>query len=52
MAMMGERSVDYHRATVIERADDFAAQSLPEVRRRWCGAAQAQTTSASGSAER
>jgi conjugative relaxase-like TrwC/TraI family protein len=28
MAMMGERSVDYHRATVIERADDFAAQSL------------------------
>ncbi len=28
MAIMGERSVDYHRATVIERADDFAAQSL------------------------
>ncbi len=26
--MMGERSVDYHRATVIERADDFATQSL------------------------
>ena len=28
MAMMGANSVDYHRSTVIDRADDFAAQSL------------------------
>jgi conjugative relaxase-like TrwC/TraI family protein len=28
MAMMGAKSVDYHRATVVERADDFANQSL------------------------
>jgi conjugative relaxase-like TrwC/TraI family protein len=28
MAMMGQKSVDYHRATVIERADDFAPHSL------------------------
>jgi conjugative relaxase-like TrwC/TraI family protein len=28
MAMMGQKSVDYHRATVIERGDDFAAHSL------------------------
>ena len=28
MAMMGAKSVNYHRTTVIDRADDFAAQSL------------------------
>jgi conjugative relaxase-like TrwC/TraI family protein len=28
MAMMGAKSVDYHRATVVERGDDFAVQSL------------------------
>jgi conjugative relaxase-like TrwC/TraI family protein len=28
MALMGQKSVDYHRATVIERADDFAPHSL------------------------
>jgi hypothetical protein len=27
MAMMGAKSVDCHRATVVERADAFAAQS-------------------------
>jgi hypothetical protein len=28
MAMMGPKSVDYHRATVIERDDDFPGRAL------------------------